>query len=262
MFNAYLIAMTFSPRGALGRFLAFLDRRFEGLLLILVLILGTGGIALGAVGIKRSVHAPFIWTGEVASNKSAPAVNIDTDADGLTDNQELAVYGTSPYLVDSDSDGASDGDEVRRGTDPNCPEGKDCAAELSNQLSAPTLSLPSLGAGALGTGANNVTAAEVREMLRAAGVPENELSSLSDEELLTAYQKGLRGELGTESDNSSTAPATPPVADLKALSAAEVRELLLKSGVPADKISNVPDDELMRIYQATLEELPAPEIKQ
>jgi hypothetical protein len=41
----------------------------------------------------------------------------DSDDDGLTDGEEVAL-GTSPLLPDSDSDGITDGDEVALGTDP------------------------------------------------------------------------------------------------------------------------------------------------
>jgi hypothetical protein len=37
----------------------------------------------------------------------------DTDSDGLTDDQELQVYGTSPTNPDTDGDGINDGDEVQ-----------------------------------------------------------------------------------------------------------------------------------------------------
>ncbi len=41
----------------------------------------------------------------------------DTDADGLTDRQELAI-GTNPLGVDSDADGLTDSQEISLGTDP------------------------------------------------------------------------------------------------------------------------------------------------
>ncbi|MGB6895332.1 MAG: flexitail domain-containing putative surface protein [Dehalococcoidia bacterium] len=41
-----------------------------------------------------------------------PGVCPDTDGDGLTDCDELDIYGTDPYNPDSDEDGLSDGDEV------------------------------------------------------------------------------------------------------------------------------------------------------
>ena len=37
---------------------------------------------------------------------------IDTDADGLSDGDEVIVYKTNPLLADTDSDGLSDGDET------------------------------------------------------------------------------------------------------------------------------------------------------
>lgn len=45
---------------------------------------------------------------------AAPVSSVDTDADGLTDAQELSI-GTSPDLADTDGDGLSDGEEVNTG---------------------------------------------------------------------------------------------------------------------------------------------------
>ena len=43
----------------------------------------------------------------------------DTDADGLTDGEEVVTYGTDPLLADTDADGLTDGEEVvTHGTDP------------------------------------------------------------------------------------------------------------------------------------------------
>ena len=47
-----------------------------------------------------------------------PAAVVDTDEDGLTDDDEVNVYGTDPELFDTDGDGVGDGDEVEAGTDP------------------------------------------------------------------------------------------------------------------------------------------------
>ena len=47
----------------------------------------------------------------------------DTDGDGLSDGDEVSVYGTDPLDPDSDDDGLSDGDEVDVvGTDPLDPD--------------------------------------------------------------------------------------------------------------------------------------------
>jgi hypothetical protein len=47
---------------------------------------------------------------------------LDTDGDGLSDDDENNIYGTDPYDSDSDNDGLSDYEEVGIGTDPNDPD--------------------------------------------------------------------------------------------------------------------------------------------
>jgi hypothetical protein len=46
---------------------------------------------------------------------------IDTDQDGLTDREEIKVYGTEPLESDTDSDGYIDGEEVKGGFNPKGP---------------------------------------------------------------------------------------------------------------------------------------------
>ncbi|MBX3246923.1 MAG: hypothetical protein KF901_07065 [Myxococcales bacterium] len=52
---------------------------------------------------------------------AARLMELDSDEDGLTDYQELCVYGTDPCRVDTDGDGVSDFGEVEIGTDPTDP---------------------------------------------------------------------------------------------------------------------------------------------
>lgn len=44
--------------------------------------------------------------------------SLDTDEDGIPDIQELSVYGTDPKNADTDGDGYSDGDEIKKGFSP------------------------------------------------------------------------------------------------------------------------------------------------
>ncbi|MCB9682147.1 MAG: FG-GAP repeat protein, partial [Alphaproteobacteria bacterium] len=46
----------------------------------------------------------------------------DADGDGVCSTDEVTLYGTDPFLVDSDFDGLDDGTEVALGTDPNNPD--------------------------------------------------------------------------------------------------------------------------------------------
>jgi hypothetical protein len=43
---------------------------------------------------------------------------LDSDGDGLSDEDEIGIYGTNPLLSDTDGDGMDDGREVLAGTDP------------------------------------------------------------------------------------------------------------------------------------------------
>jgi subtilisin family serine protease len=62
---------------------------------------------------------------------------VDTDGDGLTDDDEVNVHGTDPNDADSDDDGLSDGDEVNvHGTDPNDADSDDDFADDKAEIVA------------------------------------------------------------------------------------------------------------------------------
>jgi hypothetical protein len=44
---------------------------------------------------------------------------LDSDSDGLSDGDEVNLHSTDPLIGDSDNDGVNDGDEIKAGTDPN-----------------------------------------------------------------------------------------------------------------------------------------------
>ncbi len=53
---------------------------------------------------------------------STDTASTDADGDGLTDADEVNLYGTDPDLADTDGDGATDGQEVACNTDPLDPD--------------------------------------------------------------------------------------------------------------------------------------------
>ena len=74
-------------------------------------------VILVVAGLIFRDHFAFSKEGKIVSRASI----IDTDGDGLTD-QEEAKYKTNPHQADSDGDGISDLEEIQKGTDPNKAE--------------------------------------------------------------------------------------------------------------------------------------------
>lgn len=81
--------------------------------------------------------------------------NRDTDADGLSDGEEVNIYHTNPLNPDTDGDGFTDGAEVANGYNPNGPGKLPAPAAPSNELGAGNTN-PSneLGAGNTNSSAN------------------------------------------------------------------------------------------------------------
>lgn len=140
----------------------------------------------------------------------------DTDKDGLSDYDEIYIYKTSPYLEDTDSDGLSDKQEVDSGNNPVCPQGKDCgstidtsaitsgAAATSTAAADAAASLTGLNSGAVDETAlqqalSGVSdAATLRQLLISSGASAEDLSNISDADLMRSYQETLQNQSQSE----------------------------------------------------------------
>lgn len=72
-------------------------------------------------------NAPIVLSTDEAEAKAlAESKTKDTDADGLMDYDEQYTYKTSIYMADTDADGYSDKQEIDSGYNALCPSGKDC----------------------------------------------------------------------------------------------------------------------------------------
>ena len=68
-------------------------------------------------------------------------ITIDSDGDGLPDDEEIYLYKTDPENPDTDGDGHSDYEEIILGTDPNDPEDYTETSGLSSKASGFTYSI-------------------------------------------------------------------------------------------------------------------------
>lgn len=252
-------------------------------LFILISVLAGFGLLGGLWSIKTSIEQPLAFTNtpeiknQLTSNKNsesdekyqlATLKNKDTDQDGISDYDELYQYGSSPYIGDSDSDGISDKDEVDNDTDPNCPEGTECTAiavftpDTNSSSSTNTTTNSTNGSSTTNTNpaASNLDVDELRAALKNAGAAQSDLDALSDSELVALYSEVLGEQSTTNSttantSNSSEDTTSVTYAELRNLSAAEIRQLLILGGADADTLNELDDETLKAVFYESVQNL-------
>lgn len=272
-----LRSATTSERPVLGGLIAF----------------GILAIVLGFLNVRRSIAG--VQTPVPSAAGDAPTIAVsreeeervrraalgaqDTDRDGLADLEEFERTKTSPFLADSDSDGRTDREEVEAGEDPSCPRGTTCGGEpiAPRGAETPTL-LPTVNAPA--TPQPNAASAAVsaptpdalRRALERQGFNAELLRTLSDAELLAAYQSSLAGltqlpngnalpiasaitaafDAQLQSEDGSTDRSTI----LRSLptDAAGIRAFLARGGFPPTELNALDDATLLTLWQQSLAE--------
>jgi hypothetical protein len=179
----------------------------------------------------------------------------DTDHDGISDYDETNLYGTSPYLADSDSDGIDDRTELLNGSDPNCPQGKKCSS-VTELVDRPTVE--NLGVAEPGPVPNLATSqealnnlahlgpAEVRALMKQNGVTDDVLKKLSDADLMAAYTAALE-KSGVKSAQTESVPTNP--------TPEEIRKMLIDNGMSKEDAAKLTDEDLKKLYQDTLQKV-------
>lgn len=146
------------------------------------------------------------------ANKENDAVSEkirDTDRDGLSDFDETNSYQTSPFIEDTDGDGVSDGQEINLNKDPLCPDGTDCSLNslTSSPVATTTLTVTTdtniddsdedlIMKAMSGTG----DPASLRQLLIKNGANAEDLSKISDADLMASYVEVLK----TQTQNQAT----------------------------------------------------------
>lgn len=225
---------------------------------ILLLIFGISMVFLGFMQMRNTIRDPFRSKaiGTKVNSEAASTLSLqdeDTDRDGLNNFDELQVYGTSPYLPDTDSDGISDSEEIKKGTDPNCPEGTNCGAETTGtavdvKALQPSLLVPGQDLTKLFDTLLSGTAdvGLLRSQLQQSGVKKEVLDGINDEQLLSLYQETIGQQLGTSTPASAqgNTQVTPEL----------LRKQLLQAGMDPKLLEKIGDEELFEVFTQTLQE--------
>jgi hypothetical protein len=204
--------------------------------------------------------------GAISSPDNLVLRNTDTDGDGLSDYDELCVYHTSPYLADTDSDGFTDGEEVKNGTDPNCATGKVCSTPLSNlSVTASSSSVTidpnsftpaeALAFQGVLNGGSDTTA--LRQLLISNGVDTSTINAMSDADLLAAVNNASSTPASAPVDQSTSivASSTSPTSQAILNGTADlsvIRKMMIDNGANKDAVNALSDADLQAAYQATL----------
>ncbi len=170
--------------------------------LTLVIIAGCVALVLGGFYLVRHIASPFFieYSGEFYFTQEQEATIQmmeqqlkDTDGDTLTDYDELYVYGSSPYLMDTDGDGYNDDTEILAGTDVDCAAGQDCSdadiastTDLFDDVAPDAAEItPSSGTSLsdIQEAIRELTAEEIRELLVTAGADPEMVAEIPDEDL-------------------------------------------------------------------------------
>ncbi|MCR4280595.1 MAG: hypothetical protein NUV82_04205 [Candidatus Komeilibacteria bacterium] len=165
----------------------------------------------------------------------------DSDGDGLSDYMEIRIYGTSAYITDTDSDGTNDKQEIISGADPLCTAEGQCVRGLATTTAEGDESAVTV---------EQLEEAELRERLSGMGFTEADLAILTRADMQELYENSLVFLQTQSGDGNITLSAD----DYKSLSIAEIRELLIANGAPADEIDAISDDELRAIFDQVVEE--------
>ncbi|MBI4090620.1 MAG: hypothetical protein HY422_01200 [Candidatus Komeilibacteria bacterium] len=211
-----------------------------------IIVLGYGGY-----GIMQSIRTPFNLNSitpdqllalipQTQEQQQAGQRTSDTDGDTLNDYDEINLYGTSPYLADSDSDGLSDDAEVKAGSDPNCAKGQDCQgirlvtpdtkiSDLFPQFSGSDITL------------KDKTMQEFRQILLDQGFDKQKLDALDDETLLIILEESLKLQ---DQGTATSTPVEPGEPDLE-----QVRHLLISLGVPEEEVNSMSNQDVEDILR-------------
>lgn len=182
----------------------------------------------------------------------------DTDRDGLTDFEEIYIYGTSAYLADTDGDGVNDKDEILQGKNPICAEGSVCdkkSAEVSPIKNLENWIKDPESQGSLFDVSTILNDPEqIKLLLISSGVDANLLTGFTEEEILELGQEIFTSEDFQTAMNIQMSNISKGVTSTTSLNKEEIfadinllRNMILETGyVDKEALDKLTDEEVKK----------------
>ncbi len=171
---------------------------------VLLSVFAILAVGLGILQIRNTMYKPFALSKKVPALADSIVNDVnalryrDTDKDNLSDFDELYVYQTSPYLADTDSDGITDDEEIKKGSSPLCVAGTNrcigstggtAIASVSTSVMFENVVSPTTTVADFEKALQDPK--QVREMLIAAGMSKADLDKISDADLMATVVKTM-----------------------------------------------------------------------
>lgn len=229
-----------------------------------LILISISAVVLGFMQFKKDIEGPALSAylnrkrGELlekykpsqaatAEEQSNRLKNQDSDLDGLDDWSEINVYGTSPYLTDSDNDGSTDMQEITRGTNPTCPEGIDCFAIGE----APTV--VNSGGTNINSVINNIADSDLETIMQyeqdlLSGEITLEQLGINNAELQNLFDQ-MRAMPDDQQANLNSDEKEQALAALKNLTPAQLRAELLSKGMDQATLDQFDDESLQQMLE-------------
>jgi hypothetical protein len=221
-------------------------------LLVLISFFALLAVLLGYGQIKGAIYAPFpqLIIKDQQINESSIQEEIfdslsqqDTDEDGLSDFDEIFVYGTSAYLPDTDGDGFTDKEEIEAGSDPLDPLSTPYwqpESQPETEIEEPETSFS----------LEEISPEEIRNFLiERGGLSPEIVDNLDDKTLIEVYNK-TKQETGI--DLKELGASDDLEFQFSNLEIEEIRQLLIKEGVDEEMLNSLDDSTLEQLLQETL----------
>jgi len=190
--------------------------------------------------------------------------DLDTDKGGLPDIEEVK-YGTSIYLVDSDSDGFSDKQEVEAGSSPTDSSSVPSSPETKKQPEEPLLQeeiRQESGSSSLGQDiGENIDLSLIRNFLiQAVGLSADIVENIDDKTLVSVYNKvkeetGIGLEELQEIFNSNQSEGQASELEGEVLPDLEqLKKLFLEQGIiTEEQLDQMSDEEFINLFMRYIE---------